>query len=162
MKERWGQIWLISILLGVVGISLALWLTGQQQASEAQLLYAHGEASRILGCSAKLLHPGVQLDLNQNGFPEYLFSCDSELAQTHTRFIILEFRKRKVRVLLHYQPTGWVKGEGPERVQGYSWLLDRKQGIVQALPILEREDTFAQPLKLIWNEQQEVFRFGAP
>ncbi|MCS6789902.1 MAG: hypothetical protein NZ580_02825 [Bacteroidia bacterium] len=162
MKERWGQVWLLSILLGIVGISLALWQTGQQQAPEAQLLYAHGEASRILGCSSKLLHPGVRLDLNQNGFPEYLFSCDSELTQTHRRFIMLEFRKRKVRVLLHHDYTGWVRGQGPEAVRGYSWLLDRGEGVIQALPVLEREDTFVQPLRLVWNDQKEMFQFAAP
>lgn len=162
MREYWGRIWLVSILLGTAGVSLALWLTGQQQAPEAQLLYAHGEANRILGCSAKLLHPGLSLDLNQNGFPEYLFSCDSELARTHKRFVMLEFYKRKAKVLLHYEPTGWVKGEGPTGVQGYSWLLDRGQGVIQALPLLEREDTFVQPLRLVWDEQKEEFQFVAP
>lgn len=77
MSDKWGKIWLIALAVGVVGLGLSLWWQGKKAPETAQATYLIAEAQRRLGCKPYLLSEGLPLDYNQNGAPEYLFSCDS-------------------------------------------------------------------------------------
>lgn len=161
MSDKWGKIWLIALAVGVVGLGLSLWWQGKKAPETAQATYLIAEAQRRLGCKPYLLSEGLPLDYNQNGAPEYLFSCDSSLSATHRRLIWLEVHQKKVRVLLHHSDSGWEVGYVTGAQEGVSWLIDRRRGTLLALPSSEN-GSFAEPIELVWDTQAEYLRSAEP
>lgn len=159
MTDRLGRIWLIGLFLGLVVLSVYLWRAGKAVRAPSQITYLTAEAHRLLGCKPYLLSEGIQLDANGNRIPEYLFSCDSALTSPHRRFIWLEIEKKKVRILLWHNDSGWAVGGG-KPAPAYSWLLDRANHQLLVLP--SQEDTFAEPLEILWDNRQQVLRFAEP
>ncbi len=161
MKDHWGKIWLLAIALALVGLSVSLWWQGGRVPQESQATYLAAEAARLLSCKPYLLNEGLQLDYNDNGAPEYLFSCDSSLSTVHRQFIWLEVRRKKVQVLLKHTEAGWEVGSVAGAQEGISWLIDRRRGRLLALPIAEN-GSFAEPVELIWDTQANCLRSVEP
>jgi len=157
MKDYWGRIWIIAIFIAIVGLSSFLWWKGRQIVEPARETYLLAEAQRLLGCSPYILNKGIIIDQNDNGIPEYLFSCDSTLSESHQRFVWIEVEHKKVQVLLHHTEQGWQVGGGT--IQGpFSWLIDRRKGRLLLVP--EEEGTATEPIELIWDPEQKCLRLG--
>lgn len=161
MTDRWGKIWLLAIAVALVALSISLWWQGGRTPQIAQITYLTAEATRLLGCKPYLLNKGLTLDYNENGVPEYLFSCDSTLSGAHRRFIWLEMRQKKVHIFLHYGEAGWERGYIGGAEGGVSWLIDRKRGVLLALPMRE-SGSFAEPVELVWDPQANSLRSADP
>lgn len=161
MKDRWGKIWLLAIAVGLVALSISLWWRGGKAPQTAQITYLTAEAGRLLGCKPYLLNEGLPIDYNENGVPEYLFSCDSALSAPHRQFVWLEMRQKKVHILLQHADSGWEQGYIAGAEGGVSWLIDRKRGVLLALPIAE-SGSFAQPVELLWDNQANCLRSAEP
>ncbi len=155
MKDKLGQIWLILLVVFIIGLSIALWWTARRRALVTNIDYLTYEAGRILGCPAYPIGPDLAKDLNQNGQSEYLFSCDSSLAQPHKRFVVLEVLHKKPTVLLHFAEGQWLAGEGPAMDEAY-WLLDRRQRILLLSPIKNQQQTETL-WQMIWKSKGMAF-----
>ncbi|MCS6896138.1 MAG: hypothetical protein NZZ60_08360 [Bacteroidia bacterium] len=158
MTDKLGRIWLIGLFTALAALTIYLWMKGESVKEPSQETYLYAEASKLLGCRPYLISRGMTLDENKNGVKEYLFSCDSALSSAHEQFIWMEIHKKKVHVLLWHSKEGFKVGESLIPSHGYSWLLDRGENRLLAIPA--REDTFAEPLEIIWNPQSNTLSFG--
>ncbi|MCX7607359.1 MAG: hypothetical protein N2170_08880 [Bacteroidia bacterium] len=157
MKDRLGRIWLIGIVGALIVLSVSLWWQGARRKEPARETYLWAEAQKHLGCSPYLLNKGLHTDINENGAVEYLFSCDSALSDTHTRFIWLEILGKQVQVLLYHTEEGWKVGGRREASSGVSWLLDRRRRTLLVL-VPENTGSFAVPTELVWDPQDKCIR----
>ncbi|MEN2993577.1 MAG: hypothetical protein ABDH91_08520 [Bacteroidia bacterium] len=163
MSDRIGKIWVLSLVALILGLSLSLWWHGRTASPEAQLTYLTAYAQQELGCRPYLLNSNLKMDINKNGFPEYLFSCDSALSAIHQRFIWMELQRRRLRVLAYYTPEGWQVGQGPTQAEGFYWLIDRRHGGFLLLPIFSNGlSLVSEPLQPIWDPEAQVIRFVEP
>lgn len=163
MTDKVGRLWLIGLFLGLIGLSAYLWWVGKEMKEPSQTTYLTAEAGRLLGCSPYLISAGMRLDANQNGIPEYLFSCDSSLGAPHKRFIWLEIEKKKVRILLWHTENGFKVGRAYQPAEAYSWLLDRGNGELLALPLRAEESIpSSEPLEILWSPEENMLLLGGP
>ncbi len=146
MRDKAGQIWLVSLMLFIIGLSIWLWMGGRRVSPQAEETYLAYEASRILGCQPYVLSQDIRLDLNGNGVREYLISCDSSLSSEQSHFAILEVHRRKVHVFMHFREGVWLVGEGP-LVRGGHWVIDRR---AKALMFVGEGDRY---FKLVWKRE---------
>jgi len=145
MKDWLGQLWLIGLLIFIVGLSVWLWVSGRQKASQASEDYAVYEASRLLECQPYVLNQGITLDVNRDGIQEYLISCDSALGAEHRRFVLFQIRRKKIAVLLQFQEGAWIVGAGPAVQAGY-WAIDRHK---REMLFVDGNGTY---YKLLWKD----------
>lgn len=157
MKDTWGKIWLMFLGGAILLLSLSLWRQGITIREESRETYLNAEAQRLLSCRVYLLNAGMPLDINENGTQEYLFSCDSALSAQHVRFVWLELREKKVRVLLAHSEKGWEVGGAPRPSSGVSWLLDRRRKTFFLVPAGHEE-----PLELAWNPDKQCIELVEP
>ncbi|MCS7162922.1 MAG: hypothetical protein NZ958_06340 [Bacteroidia bacterium] len=163
MSDRIGKIWVLSLVALILGLSLSLWWHGRTASAEAQLTYLIAHAQQQLGCRPYLLNSDLKMDINKNGIPEYLFSCDSALSAIHQRFIWMELQRKRLRILAHHTPEGWRVGQGPTRAEGFYWLIDRQHSRFLLLPIFSYElSLVSEPLQPIWSPEAQAIQFVAP
>ena len=147
MRDRAGQIWLISLMLFIIGLSVWLWMSGRRISPQAEETYMAYEASRILGCQPYVLSQDIRLDLNGNGVREYLVSCDSSLGSEQHHFAIIEIRRKKAHVFMHFREGVWLVGEGPSVHEGH-WVIDRRE---KALMFVGAGDRYFRP---VWKRER--------
>lgn len=152
MKDKLGRIWLLVLLGLIVGLAGALWWSASRRAPVTNLEYLTYEVSQILGCPAYVIAPELASDLNGNGRPEYVFSCDSILSRPQERFILAEIFDKKPQVLLHFSNGQWVVGRGP-KMEALYWMLDRRRRVILLNPI--QEERQSETLwRMIWKGGQ--------
>lgn len=147
MRDRAGQIWLVSLMLFIIGLSVWLWMSGRRVSPQAEETYLAYEASRILGCQPYVLSQDLRLDLNGNGVREYLVSCDSSLGSEQRHFAIIEIQRKKVHIFMHFREGVWLAGEGPS-VHGGHWVIDRR---AKALMFVGAGDRYFKP---VWRRER--------
>lgn len=156
-----GKIWVAFLMLSILLLSISLWRYGETHVDIAKMTYLKGQAAQLLKCPSVYLVDS--LDFNQNGYPDFVFSCDSlGRALPVKSLIFLEARKKKVEVLFSFT-EGKLK-DGKENVliagatHGMFIQWDRSEPTLLC-GLADSTGNFASDeIEFLWNEWTQTLQ----